>query len=95
MLGFIKIIFIGLLSFGGLLVSDGAKCVFLNNQLCQARPTLINTNSNKRLYYSFSVSVNKCAGICNTTDDPYAPNACSRYSKKYECKSTSFNVKGK
>ena len=42
---FIWKIFIGLWSFGGLLVSDCAKCVFLHNQPCQICPTLdINSN---------------------------------------------------
>ena len=40
----IKTMFIELLSFGGLLVSDGrvAKCVSLNNQRCIASSKFIN-----------------------------------------------------
>ena len=34
--------------------------------------TLVNINSNKPLYYPFTVSVNKYSGSCNTTDDSYA-----------------------
>ena len=66
-----------LLSFGGSLtcvaeVSDGIKCVSLNNQPYQAGPTLLDVNSYELLYYSFVVNVNKCCGSCTTIDDPYA-----------------------
>ena len=58
--------FIGLLSFGGLLFSDGhvvksegrLKCLSFNNQSYQARPTFININFNERLFCLFTVSVN-------------------------------------
>ena len=40
---------------------------------CQARPTLFNHNSNESLLNPFTVSVNKCGGSYNTTDNP-----CSR-----------------
>ena len=73
--------FIGLLSactigsFGESLVSNlkrHVKCVSLNNQPCKARPKIVNINSNKTLFYPFTVSVNKCGASCNTADDPYA-----------------------
>ena len=58
--------FIGLLSFGGLMFSDGQvvkyaarlKCLSFNNQPYQARPTFININFNERLFCLFIVSVN-------------------------------------
>lgn len=46
--------------------------VSLNNRLCLSRPTLVDMNSNESIFYSLSVSVNKCGGNCNTIDDPYA-----------------------
>ena len=73
-----KKMFIRLLSlctivrFGEPLVSNSKgpiKCVSLNNQPCQARPTLVNINSDEILSYSFTVSVNKCGGSCNNIDD--------------------------
>ena len=73
--------FIGLLSacttksFGESLASNSKghiKCVSLDNLTYQTRPTLVNTNSNERLYYPFTVNINKCGGSCNTIDDPYA-----------------------
>ena len=48
------------------------KCVCLNNEPCQARPTFVDTNSNETVFCPFTVSVHKCDGSCNTTDDPYA-----------------------
>ena len=44
----------------------------ISHQPCQFRPTIVDINSNKALYYPFSVSVSKCSGSCNTIDDPYA-----------------------
>ena len=41
------------------------KCVSLNNWICEARPTLVDINSNEILFYLFMVSVNKCGGSCN------------------------------
>ena len=49
-----------------------SKSVSLDNQPCQARSLDIDINSNEALYYSFTVSVNKCGGRCNSTDDGYA-----------------------
>ena len=68
MLGFIKKIFIGLLSVCAIETSSGSfttnvkgfmKFVSLNNQPCKARPEPVNINSNKTLFYSFIVSVKK------------------------------------
>ena len=47
------------------------KCISLNNQACQARPTLVNINFDETLFYPFSNSVNKCGRSCNTIDVPY------------------------
>ena len=81
MFSFIKTIFFRLFSvctirtFGELLffnLKRPIKCVSLNNQPCETKPTIVNINSNKTLFYPFTVSVNKCGGSCNTVDDPYA-----------------------
>ena len=48
------------------------KFLSISHQPCQYRPTIVDINSNKTLYYLFSVSVSKCSGSCNTIDDPYA-----------------------
>ena len=46
------------------------------------KATLVNINSNQPLYYPFTFSVNKCAGSCNTTGDPYAQVCVSKKVKK-------------
>ena len=52
---------------------ESIKCVSLNNEPCQARPTPVNINSNQVFfYYPFTVSVNKYCGSCNTIADLYA-----------------------
>ena len=61
-------------NFDGSLASNSKehiKCISLNNRPCQARPTLVNINSNKCLFYPFTVSVKYC-GSCTVIDDPYA-----------------------
>ena len=50
------------------------KCVSMNNQECKIRPQKINinSNSNKPLFYTYSVKINKCSRRCNNINDPYA-----------------------
>ena len=48
------------------------KCVSLNNQPRKVERTIVNINSDKTLFYPFTVGVNKCGGSCNTVDDGYA-----------------------
>ena len=69
------------------------KCKSLNNQPCKIKPALIDINFNEPLYYSSVVSVNKCGGNCNTTDDPYARMYAPDKVKNMNVKV--FNVKGK
>ena len=74
----IKKMFIGLFnislikSFRESLVSNlkrPMKYLTLNNQLYQARPTLVTINSDETLFYLFTVSANKYGGICNTINE--------------------------
>ena len=44
-------------------------CVSLNIRPCNARPTVVNINSNETLCYPFTVSFNKCDESCNIIDD--------------------------
>ena len=72
MFEFVKQVFITLLNFAGSLFR---KCVSLSNQettRCMKRSALVGINSNKPLYYPFSVSFNKCGGCCDTINHPYA-----------------------
>ena len=32
----------------------------------------INANSNNPIFYPFSIKINKCSGICNNINNPYA-----------------------
>lgn len=43
---------------------EHVKCASLNNRPGQARPILVNINSNETFFYPFTVA--------NTIDDPYA-----------------------
>ena len=52
--------------------SKRPKNLPLNNQSCQARPTLVDINSDETLFYPFVDNVNKCGGSRNTIDDAYA-----------------------
>lgn len=58
-------------SFDGLFRRGLTKCVSINNHPCHTRTTLDNTNFDEILFYSLSVSVNKCGRNCNTIDDTY------------------------
>ena len=46
-------------------VSDRTKCIFLNDEPCMGRPTLIDVNTVQLKYYSFMISLNKCTGSFN------------------------------
>ena len=54
-------LFIVLLSFSKSLAT---KCLFLNDEPCMIRPTLINMNTVELKYYQFMVSLNKCTSSC-------------------------------
>ena len=57
MFSLIKQVLIVLLSFSESLAS---KCLFLNDERCMVRPTLINMNPVELKYYPFMISLNKC-----------------------------------
>ena len=67
--GFIKKIFItAMLCFS----SNSLKDVSMNNQECKVRPEIMNINSNKTLFYLYSILVNKCTGSSNDINNSYA-----------------------
>ena len=55
-------LFIVLLSFSSSLAT---KCLFLNDEPCMVRPTLIDMNPVELNYYPFMISLNKCIGSYN------------------------------
>ena len=54
---------------------NSLKCVSMNNQECRTRTKIINTNNNEPVLYPFSITLNKCSGTCNNTNDP-CPKLC-------------------
>ena len=72
MFGFIKTIFLTRLAFLSSLVSTTPlSCILLKNQACKVRQEIINVNSNKPVFYPFSIKTSKCSGSCNNINDPY------------------------
>ena len=57
--------FIVLLRFSESLVLHWTTCLFLNDEPCMVRPTLIDLNPVELKYYPFMISLNKCTGSCN------------------------------
>ena len=47
------------------------ECISINNQECKVRPEIVHVNSNKPIFYPFSVRTSKCRGSCNNIIDPY------------------------
>ena len=59
-------------------VADLTKCLFLNDEPCMVRPTLIDTNPVELKYYPFMISLYKCTGSCNVL----SPKICLRKETK-------------
>ena len=59
MFSLVEQVFIVLLSFSESLAT---KCLFLNDEPCMVRPTLIDLNSVKLKYYPLTISLDKCTG---------------------------------
>ena len=73
MFGFIKkLCFTGLTILSTLASVNSLKCISMNNQECKVRPEIVNVNSNKPVFYPFSIKTSKCSSSCNNMNDPYA-----------------------
>ena len=70
MWGFIKKAFAAITTFFNLTYIDSVEYVSVSNQECKARPKIIDVNSNKLVFYPYSIEINRCSGSCNL---------CSRY----------------
>ena len=44
----------------------------MTNPECKVRLQIVNVNSNKPIFYLFSIKTSKCSGSCNNINDPYA-----------------------
>ena len=69
-----KMFFTGLtiLSSVNLLTVTPLRCISMTNQECKLRPQIVNVNSDKPLFYPFSIKISKSGGSCNNINDPYA-----------------------
>ena len=65
MFNLIKQVFIVLLSFSSSLAQDQTKCLFLNDELCMVRPTVIVLNPVELKYHPFMVSLDKYSRCYN------------------------------
>ena len=63
-------LFIVLLSFSSSLPRN---CLFLNDEPCMVRPSLIDLNSVELQYYPFMISLNKCTGSCHVLSPKICP----------------------
>ena len=74
MFGFIKKCFVTAVTFFSCNVFNvnSLECVSMNNQECKIRPEIINLNTNKPMFYPYSIKMNKSKGSYNTINDPYA-----------------------
>ena len=74
MLGFIKKCFFTAMTFINFNLSNvnSLECVSIYNQECKIKTEIIDLNTNKPMFYPYSIKVNKCEGSCNTINDPYA-----------------------
>ena len=72
-----KILYIGSLFLSSLvsatsLSTTPLNCISMKNQECKVRPEIIDVNSNKPMFYPFSIKTNKCSARCTNINDPYA-----------------------
>ena len=72
MLDLSKKIFSTVLSCVNPLSATPLSCISMNNQECKVRPEIINVNSDKPVFYPFSIKTNKYSGSCNNINDSYA-----------------------
>ena len=72
-------LFIVLLCFSSSLACDRTKCLFLNDEPCMVRATLIDLNPFELKYYPFMIIFKKCTGSCNVL----SPKICVPKETKY------------
>ena len=50
---------------------NSLECISMKNKECKIRTEIINVNTNKPMFYPYSIKINKCKGSCNTIIDPH------------------------
>ena len=68
---FLKKTFAMMTTFFNLSYVNSLECISMNNQECKARPKIIDVSNNERVFYPYSIKVNKCSGSCSNINDPY------------------------
>ena len=54
--------------------------MFLNDEPCMVRPTLVDMNSVELKYYPFMITLNKCTGSCSVlSPNTWIPKEKKRY----------------
>ena len=74
MFGFIKKLFFTGLTISSrvnLLIITPLWCISITNPECKVRLQIVNVNSNKPIFYLFSIKTSKCSGSCNNINDPF------------------------
>ena len=51
---------------------NSLEWISMNNQGCKIKSEIINVNTNEPIFYPYSITINRCKGICNTINDQYA-----------------------
>ena len=75
MFGFIKRVFVVAMAFFNFNLSNvnSLECVSMNNKKCKIRSETINVTTNEPMSYEpYSIEINKCNGIFNIINEPYA-----------------------
>ena len=73
MFGFLKRVFVSAMFFGCNLSSvNPLDCVSINNEKCKVRPEIVNVNSNRPIFFSFSIRTSKCSASYNNINNLYA-----------------------
>ena len=76
MFGFVKrVFFAGLTILSSFTSVNSLSCISINNQECIVRPQIVNVNSDKPVFFPFSIKTSKCSDSCNNINHPYA-NIC-------------------
>ena len=81
MFGIIKKAFISTLAFfdHNILLTNDIKCYSLDSQECKIRPEIIDVNNKEPIFNPRKIKIIKCAGSCNTIDDPYGKTCFANY----------------
>ena len=63
---------------GSLAAAKTMKCVSINYQQYIVKPILFDLNTDELRSYPFIISMNRCDGNCNTTEDQFGRTCVSK-----------------